>query len=271
MSSKMMYNQSGLKTFSYKGWNPLTFSVSVESGVTIYRLSQREEWTGVCYSERKTNYYCWETELFLHNGTSKLNLVVRNRDQLSLKEITWTFKNIRIMKTTKTHLKVVILNVKLVMLQSLIWILTSWVWCFCIWSRKRKKESFIIGPYLPAVDDFLIEDTKLVTDSISVRRKPQGGHGVQETSCGEHKQESVSWKTSVRIQPNTHQQGGPGLRFLSRRLPRCPAVPPCPDPAEEQHIVTAEPGTLLPWHYYPGRALSIVQVYMVHKKILQDH
>lgn len=36
--------------------------------------------------------------------------------------------------------------------------------------------------YLPAVDDLLIEDAKLVADAITVRCQPQRGHGVQEAS-----------------------------------------------------------------------------------------
>lgn len=36
--------------------------------------------------------------------------------------------------------------------------------------------------YLPAVDDLLIEDAKLIADAVSVCCQPQRGHGVQEAS-----------------------------------------------------------------------------------------
>lgn len=38
--------------------------------------------------------------------------------------------------------------------------------------------------YLPAADNFLVENAELIPDAISISSQTQRGHGVQETSCG---------------------------------------------------------------------------------------
>lgn len=63
-------------------------------------------------------------------------------------------------------------------------------WCQLftkIQMHQRKRNTFhwdIVASlfYLPALHDFLIKDSKLITDSISIRCQAQGCHGVQEAS-----------------------------------------------------------------------------------------
>lgn len=50
------------------------------------------------------------------------------------------------------------------------------------------------APYLPAVDDFLVEDAKLVADAVTIGSQSQGGHGVQEAGY----RSDVRGKTAVR-------------------------------------------------------------------------
>lgn len=49
--------------------------------------------------------------------------------------------------------------------------------------KEREKEGPEFAKYLPAINNLLVEDPKLVADAITVRCQPQCGHGVQETGC----------------------------------------------------------------------------------------
>lgn len=49
-------------------------------------------------------------------------------------------------------------------------------------TRTLNALVFIKSTYLPAVDNFLIEDAELVADAVSIGCQTQRGHGVQETS-----------------------------------------------------------------------------------------
>lgn len=46
-------------------------------------------------------------------------------------------------------------------------------------SQIHKKKKYT---HLPAINNFLIEDSKFVADAISIRSQTQRGHGVQEAS-----------------------------------------------------------------------------------------
>jgi len=112
------------------------------------------------------------------------------------------------------------------------------------WSLKLQVDLFF---YLPAIDDFLIEDAELIANAITIGCQAQWGHGVQETSWGNDREQGRrrGWDKSVRSNKHlsvssrsvAHQQGDPALRCLNQRLPRYPAAPPCPVPTEE-HIDT---------------------------------
>lgn len=54
----------------------------------------------------------------------------------------------------------------------------------CTKGSKIQFTEILLQVYfhLPALYDFLIKDSKLITDSISIRCQPQGCHGVQEAS-----------------------------------------------------------------------------------------
>lgn len=144
-------------------------------------------------------------------------------------------------------------------------------------SPAHISEHLTRWTYLPAADNFLVENAKLVTDAISISCQTQRGHGVQKTSWGNNRGEGCGgwWLRETRLstalniivsqeEAGAHQPGDPVLHCLDQHLPRCPAAPPCPDPAEE-HIdimflcsrLTVKPARQKPESFGPGPSSSL--------------
>ena len=124
--------------------------------------------------------------------------------------------------------------------------------------------------YLPAIENFLVEDTEFIADTVTIGSQTQWSHGVQETSWkpeAAHEKRQIDlwlsiiqnglsekvWKFSEFIQykgwKDVHQQGGRDHHFPGQHLPQCPPVPPCPGPTTKEdrkhHTIAL---TLITWN-----------------------
>lgn len=100
---------------------------------------------------------------------------------------------------------------------------------------------------LPTIDNFLVENAKLITDSITISCQAQRRHRVEEASYREREEFFISGNQKYCICQNSYMQfseklnniesnlpDGPDLRCPGLHPPQCPGAPPYPDPTTQK-------------------------------------